>query len=176
VSSPPYLETPHLLFRAPTDADLGLWSRLFADTRLVAHIGGVRTAESCQESLAAIREHWARHGFGTCVVVDKASGAEIGLGGFKYHTIEGLEVVDIGGILERRFQGQGLALEGTQALIQHGFSHHHFTKITASITPGNRVAQILLRRLGFRFMREVPITYAGQSFPKVLYWELTAPG
>ena len=120
--------------------------------------------------------HWKKSGFGTCVVVHKETNRGIGLSGFKYLQIEGKEVIDIGGIGERRYQGCGLAMECARSLIAHGFKFHAFPKITASVTPANTVARILLKRLGFTFIREAEVKYAGKTFPKVLYWELLREG
>src|SRR3954469_23117850 len=72
----PELETPRLRLRHFTSSDLPKLREIYADPGVTQHLwdGSPRTDEQIREMLVRIDACWETHGFGTCAVVERATG------------------------------------------------------------------------------------------------------
>jgi RimJ/RimL family protein N-acetyltransferase len=77
---------------------------------------------------------------------------------------ESENVGELGYRLSRKQWGQGLASEGTAALVNWGFANGGYNRIFASTLTGNRASRRVLEKIGMRFTRTVPINFH-EPFP-----------
>jgi RimJ/RimL family protein N-acetyltransferase len=70
---------------------------------------------------------------------------------------ESEEVAELGYRLRRDAWGQGLATEGTAALVGWGFAAHEYERIFAVTMAVNHASRRMLEKIGFRHTRTIPI-------------------
>jgi ribosomal-protein-alanine N-acetyltransferase len=99
------------------------------------------------------------NGFGFWAVVEKASGAVIGMCGLVKRDI--LPDPDLGYAFLPEYFGQGLAFEATRACVTAAKRDFALPRLLAIVNPGNQPSRRVLDKLGFDFigMRAV---YAGE--------------
>ncbi len=152
-----YLHTQRLEFLRPTPQDFSLLFSLYSDPVAMKHMGGARTAEVTRAILAATVEQWKFHGFGTGFIRDKATKKIIGFAGIKYFENE----ANLGWVFYEEFHGKGLGFEISKALIEDVFRNHGIRRITAGTNEENLAAVKLLEKLGFRYVKDVSVTFFG---------------
>jgi RimJ/RimL family protein N-acetyltransferase len=78
-------ETPRLVLRRPTMADLPFFAEVHGDPRLYAHAPHVRRTDPAdhERELRAWLCTWSDHGFGYWLVQDRASGMPLGFAGVR---------------------------------------------------------------------------------------------
>jgi RimJ/RimL family protein N-acetyltransferase len=104
---------------------------------------------------------YAERGFGLWAVERNESHEPIGICGLiKRDT---LADIDIGFAFLQRVWGNGYALEAAAATLAHGTDVLHLERIVAVTTRANRRSSDLLRKLGFRFERNVRLDTDGDE-------------
>lgn len=63
--------------------------------------------------------------------------------------------IEIGYTLDEPFWGKGYATEAVNALITFGFDQHHFTRILATILPGNIASQKVVKKAGMVYIGDL---------------------
>src|SRR5262245_16880840 len=167
----PIVETERLRLRAHQVADLDACAAMWADPVVTRHIGGRPfSREETWSKILRYAGHWALMGFGYWAVVDKASGAFIGEGGFAdfkremQPTIEGMP--EIGWALVPSAHGKGLATEAVRAFCAWGDEHFGKKKHTVCmIDPGNIASVWVAKKCGYQEIHRA--TY--KDHPTVLY-------
>jgi [ribosomal protein S5]-alanine N-acetyltransferase len=156
------LETPRLLLRQLTSADAPYMLRQLNEPSFIENIAdrGVRDLDQAAAYLenGPIASYRA-YGFGFWAVVEKASGAVIGMCGLVKRDI--LPDPDLGYAFLPEYFGQGLAFEATRACVTAAKRDFALPRLLAIVNPGNQPSRRLLDKLGFDFigMRAV---YAGE--------------
>src|SRR5688572_4538966 len=110
-SAPEELRTARLLLRRIAAADLPDLCRMYADPRVMATLGGVRTEEWTREYLKVQMAHWEQHGFGFWALREPGTMRFVGRGGLRHAAINGRDEIELGYGLMSEFWGQGLATE-----------------------------------------------------------------
>lgn len=146
------LVTPRLLLRRWQPEDLDAYAALSGDPEVMRHIGaGVPyTREQSRVSMESFRGHWERYGFGLRAVVDRESGALIGMLGVQRAGEPGVGPgdVEIGWRLQRSHWGRGLAVEGATVVRDHAFGTLGFLRLVAFCRPANHASIHVAERLG----------------------------
>ena len=107
------IETPRLLLRLPTAADLDPWAAMMADEETAKFIGGTMARSASWRGLMTMIGAWHAYGFSMFSVVEKASGRWVGrLGPWMPDDWPGTEV---GWAIVRECWGRGYATEGAIA-------------------------------------------------------------
>ena len=158
------LQTPRLTIR-PLDADDAPFIlALVNEPAWLAHIGnkGIHAREDAE---AYIRNGpmrmYADRGFGLWAVDRAADGETIGICGLiKRDT---LDDVDIGFAFLQRVWGNGYAHEAAVATVAYGTDVLKLSRIVAITTRANRRSSDLLRKLGFRFERDIRLAENGDE-------------
>jgi RimJ/RimL family protein N-acetyltransferase len=114
--------------------------------------------------------HWADHGFGPWVLIEKESGEFAGRGGLAWTAVEGVAHVELPWSVEPRLHGQGLATEAAIAATRWA-GELGFEEVIALILPTNVASQRVAQKAGFEQVDEV--THAG--LPHLL-WRLRPGG
>ena len=151
-------ETERLVLRRLTAADAGFILELLNDPDFIRYIGdkGARTLDDARRYIeAGPAASYARNGFGLYCVTLKQDGTPIGICGLVKR--DGLDDVDVGFAFLPQYRAQGYARESAQAALRHGYEELGLPRIVAITSPDNRDSMKLLRRLGLRLERMIPL-------------------
>ncbi|HET8815720.1 MAG TPA: GNAT family N-acetyltransferase [Solirubrobacterales bacterium] len=161
-------QTRRLLARKPTPEDRPRYHSHFTHPEVE---GWLRPsplppfdAEAIEELVDGDCTHWADHGFGPWVLVDRETGAFAGRGGLVWTAVEATAEVELPWSIEPRLQGRGLATEAAIAATEWA-RELGFEEVIALTLPANAVSQRVAEKVGFTREREV--THAG--LPHLLF-------
>ena len=144
------LETPRLLLRRWRPDDLDTLARWHVDPELMRHMGKPSfTREEVEADFRRFEQHWAEHGFGLWAAEEKASGELVGRAGLAYHRVWSNDP-EVGWLIDRPWQGRGLATEGAREMLRLGFGELRLHRIMAECDPRNVASQRVMERLGMR--------------------------
>jgi RimJ/RimL family protein N-acetyltransferase len=148
------VETDRLLLRRPVAADLDPLSLINADPLAMKYIGdgSPQSREQTRARLAAIEEHWDRHGFGPCAAVYKEHDEVIGFCGLQF--LDQTDEVEVGYRFAPAYWGRGIAAEGAAASLRYGFSALALDRIVAVVSPLNLASQRVLEKIGLRYEKD----------------------
>ena len=142
------LETPRLILRLPSLADLDPWAAMMADEETAKFIGGVAPREVTWRAVMTMIGSWHAMGFGMFSVIEKSSGRWIGrLGPWMP---EGWPGTEVGWALVRDSWGHGYATEGAEAATNWAFDNLGWSDVIHNIDPANMASQGVAERLGSR--------------------------
>jgi ribosomal-protein-alanine N-acetyltransferase len=150
------IETERLILRRETPADRAALHAMWADPRVMADLGPVKSAEA---SDAALAKHAGYHdqGLRFRVVERRVDGAVIGFFGFKPGApdtpIEG--ALEIGWMLAVPFWKQGFAYEAAAACIDWARRNRDDAAIVAITSRQNAKSRGLMERLGMSHVPEL---------------------
>jgi RimJ/RimL family protein N-acetyltransferase len=149
------LETPRLRLRRWRPEDLDTLARWQNDPELMRHMGKPSFSRDESEAhLARFERHWAEHGFGLWAAEEKETGALIGRIGLAYHR-EWPHDPEVGWLIDRPWQGRGLATEAGAACIDYAFGELDFARVVSICTAENTPSRRVMEKLGFTPWREV---------------------
>lgn len=164
------IETPRLLLRPPSLADLDRWTEMMADAETTRFIGGVQARSVVWRALMCMIGAWHETGVAMFSVLEKSSGRWLGRVG--PWAPEGWPGNEVGWSLHRDAWGQGIAYEAACASMDYAVDVLGWDDIIHSIDPDNLPSQQLAQRLGSTLrgpgrlpepFEKVPIELWGQS-------------
>jgi RimJ/RimL family protein N-acetyltransferase len=124
------LESPRLILRVPTEADLDGWAGFEADARATRFFGGPKNRGQAWEMLASNAGMWSLRGYRLFSVFERASRQWVGrVGPWKP---EGA-TAEIGWAILASPWGRGCATEDAAATINWVIDHLHWTEIAHCI-------------------------------------------
>lgn len=131
------LETARVLLRRLAPGDAAALHSVVGDPEVMRYWlpGPDRGVAQTAARIAAIEEHWSRHGFGDWAVESRPDGRLIGFAGL--HFIADMDEVNVGYALARDCWGQGLGGNVCRLLLDHGFGELGLPLIVAVIDPRN---------------------------------------
>lgn len=151
------LETERLLLRPWTAEDVSLLAKLSSNPRVTRYIGDGHTWTALKAITVSDRAltHWRDHGFGWRVVLEVATGVEIGLIALN-RMGDGTAGLDpgeheIGWWLSPEHWGHGYATEGAGAVAGDAFASLGAPHLTARIRPDNAGSIRVAGAIGMRF-------------------------
>jgi RimJ/RimL family protein N-acetyltransferase len=146
--------TERLALRGWRDEDVEPFAALCADPRVMRFIGRGQPQDRAQAeaSLAAIRGHWVRHGFGLWAAEEPEGGELAGFIGLA-RLNDRSAGVEIGWRLRREAWGRGLATEGARAARDHAFGELGLPRLVALVHPDNAASIRVTEKLGMTFGR-----------------------
>lgn len=109
-----------------------------------------------------IEKVYGFYGFGMWSVCLKETGEVIGRAGLSMR--EGFEEPELGYVIGKKWQNQGIAEEVCREILAYGREEIGFGHVRALMQPENTASERLCRKLGFRFVGEIElegILYAG---------------
>lgn len=149
------LRTARMLLARIRDADGADLCRLHADPRVMATLGGVRSAEETAGMTARMVAHWEAHGFGLWVAREPGTGRFIGRGGLQRAVVGGGAEVEVAYALAAEWWGRGLATELALKSVRVGFAELRLGDLVAFTVPDNRASRRVMEKAGFRYERDV---------------------
>lgn len=151
-------ETPRLLLRQFTPADVNDLAAMYADPTVMAFLGGPRSYETTQQHIERIIQNYQDYGFGLWAVIHKGDRRLMGRCGLIPQTIEGQGEVEIGYLLAHAYWGQGLATEAATAIRDYGFNTVGCDRLISLIDPHNLASQKVALRVGLTYEKDVVLS------------------
>jgi len=146
-------ETPRLVLRRLTIADLGIMAELNADPEVSRFIGGVRTLDQTRERLCEMIEQYERYGFGKWGVELRGTDELIGRCGPSVVEIDGVYEVELGYTFGRAHWGKGYATEAAAAAMQYSFDVLGQRRLISLIDRGNLASARVALKNGMTYER-----------------------
>jgi [ribosomal protein S5]-alanine N-acetyltransferase len=138
---------------------------LLGDGRVGATLGGVADPAAVDSQIAAQRAHWAEHGFGWYVFLDRDSGALVARGGPGRCHVAARDEVEIGWTVTPERWNQGIATELGAASIEVAFGPLGLPDVVSFTLVHNLASRRVMEKLGFAYERDTD--HAG--LPHALY-------
>ena len=154
---PHVLETQRLVLRPWSSEDVALLASLSSNPRVTRYIGLGHTWTALKAITVSDRAltHWRDHGFGWRVIVEVASGTEIGLLALNLMGVgtSGVDPEDceIGWWLSPDRWGHGFATEAARAVAADAFATLGAPHLTARIQPENTGSIQVATALGMTY-------------------------
>jgi RimJ/RimL family protein N-acetyltransferase len=151
-----YLETDRLILRRLTDADVENLFELDSDPAVMRFInGGKPTPREVVETETLpglLGEYRRAEGYGVWAAIEKSTGEFIGWLSLRAHDGD-LAKVELGYRLRRSAWGRGYATEGSQALVDRGFSELGAERISATTMTVNAASRRVMEKVGLKYVR-----------------------
>jgi RimJ/RimL family protein N-acetyltransferase len=153
-TSAPLIETPRLILRAHTAADLLRLEAMWTDPRVLEYFGGLNpSSQDCWFRLMRYMGHWPLTGFGYWAVCEAGSGdyvADVGLADFRRGLGPGFDgAPEIGWVLSPAAFGKGYATEAAQAALAWHEATFGRVRTVCLIHPDNAASINVARKLGY---------------------------
>ena len=142
----PTLRTRRLVLRPWRDEDAVPFAAMGTDPEVMAHFPSTLTREQSDATMARIRAHFEREGFGFWAVEVPGVTEFAGFAGIARPQF--MPVVEIGWRFARAHWGHGYATEAAIAARDWGFANLPIDEIVAFVVPGNTRSQAVMARLG----------------------------
>lgn len=153
---PRVAETERLFLRRLDGNDAAFMLALLNDAAFLENIGdrGVRTLDEARAYIVnGPMASYRQHGFGFWCVVDRATGAPIGISGLARRDVLG--DVDVGFAFLPDYRNRGYALESTGAVMRMAREVYGLRRIVAITAPANTASATLLEKIGLQFERMI---------------------
>jgi RimJ/RimL family protein N-acetyltransferase len=144
------LQSPRLILRVPTEADLDGWAGFDADARATRFFGGPKNRGQAWAMLASNAGMWSLRGCGLFSVFERESGLWVGRAG--PWKPEGA-TAEIGWAILPSHWGRGYATEAAAATIDWVIDHLRWTEIAHCIDADNAPSIAVAHRLGAQWLR-----------------------
>lgn len=144
------LETDRLLLRRWREADREPFARMNADPRVMEHFPAPMTRAESDAMIDRIEARFSDRGYSLWAAELRPTGEFIGFIGL---SVPGFQArftpcVEIGWRLAAAYWGRGLATEGAQAVVRHGFEVLGLNELVSFTTEGNMRSRRVMERLG----------------------------
>lgn len=148
-------ETERCLIRETTQEDVEDFYQIYSDKSITAYMEGL--FEDREKEREYIRDYiekgYGFYGFGMWTVCLKETGEVIGRAGFSMR--EGFEEPELGYVIGKRWQRQGIAAEVCREILAYGRDELGFEQVRVLMHPENTASERLCRKLGFEHAGEV---------------------
>ena len=142
------------------ESHFGLLCRMHQNPRVMATLGGVRSAAQTRVFLDQNLAHWERHGYGLWMFTAKGGGQFVGRGGLRQVSVGGGEETELAYALSAEFWGQGYATEVASALVGLGAAQYGLSNLVCFTLTDNLASRRVMEKAGFTLERE--IVHAGR--------------
>jgi [ribosomal protein S5]-alanine N-acetyltransferase len=139
--------------------------RMHRDSRVMATLGGLRSAAETREAHRRDLDHWDRYGYGIWVFRDLRDGRFAGRAGLRHVLVEGVPEVELAYAFMPEFWGRGLATETARAILGLAFGRLALEGLVGFTLPTNLASRRVMEKAGFRFDRDV----VHADLPHLLY-------
>jgi [ribosomal protein S5]-alanine N-acetyltransferase len=160
------LETPRLLLREMTLADLDFVAAMLADPEVMRFYPKCYTREEAETWVQRQTKRYARHRHGLWLVVEKATGQPVGQVGLLIQNLQGVEEKEVGYLIHRPFWRRGFAVEAARGCRDYAFRVFDRQRVLALIRPENLPSQAVALKLG---MTSQPHTVQHSGFEHLVF-------
>jgi [ribosomal protein S5]-alanine N-acetyltransferase len=155
MSGIPGIETPRLLLRPFTSADLADYTRLiFADSEVMRYLPkrDLAPRERAERTIAIFTERWMEYRFGVWAVTDKVTGEFMGHCGLG--PVPEAGAIEVLYSLGQAYWGRGVATEAARASVRFGFEQAQLDQLIALAVPENIGSRRVMEHLGFAYEKD----------------------
>jgi RimJ/RimL family protein N-acetyltransferase len=172
-----HLTTERLVLRRFTPDDVDLLMELYNDPDVMRYINDgapVARVEIVEEDIPAFLAYYERgDAYGFWAVEESATGRFVGWFHFRPGAGAGPLEPELGYRLHRWAWGTGYATEGSQALIDHGFSALGVEQVNAETMVVHAASRRVMEKVGMRVVRQFhadwPVRIPGDELGDVEY-------
>lgn len=153
-----YLETQRMLLREFTELDIDNLVELDSDPKVTYYINGgkpTRRDHVVEQIIPRILKYYSdldRQGI--WAAVEKKSGVFMGWFHLRPNRQNEAET-ELGYRLKRKYWGQGMATEGSLALVKKGFEELKLDVIMAAADPANAASRRVMEKVGLKYEKEM---------------------
>lgn len=153
-----YLETPRLILREFTELDIDNLVDLDSDPLVTLYINGgepTPRGDVAEQVLPRILQYYKdldRQGI--WAAIERASGAFMGWFHLRPNRANVAET-ELGYRLKQKYWGQGIATEGSAALVKKGFEELGLDVIMAAADPANGASRRVMEKVGLKYEKEM---------------------
>lgn len=154
------LETPRLILRSPTPADLPALAQIYANPAVAqfSPSGVPLDRKQSEIALEIILAHWTDHGFGRWMLWRKAEPPQsnpqlIGHAGLEVSPNQ--QAIELNYLLAPEYWGHGLATEANREILRYGFEVLKLPRIAALINPENKTSIRVAQKLGMAYSNDI---------------------
>lgn len=148
-------ETERCFVRETTPEDVESFYRIYRDKSITAYMEDL--FEDKEKERQYIRDYiekvYGFYGFGMWTVCLKETGEVIGRAGLSMR--EGFEEPELGYVIGKKWQKQGIATEVCREILAYGRDELGFERVKAFMHPENAASERLCHKLGFRYEEKV---------------------
>ncbi len=163
------LETERLFLREMNEEDFPVLCRMLQDPCVMEAWERTFSDDEVREWILRNISRYRTAGYGYWLAVDRHSFLPIGQIGLLSEEIHGKRMLGIGWILIRDFWGNGYALEGARACLDHAFNRWKVDSVIADIRPTNLRSIRVALRLGMSAAGQYDKIVDGKVMPHLLY-------
>ena len=153
-----YLKTPRLILREFTKADIDNLVDLDSDPKVTLYInGGKPTPRSyvAEQVIPRIMQYYDNlDGLGIWAAIERTSGAFMGWFHLRPNRAMNTET-ELGYRLKQKYWSQGIATEGSVALVKKGFEELGLNVIIAAADPANGASRRVMEKVGLIYEKEM---------------------
>lgn len=154
-SAPDSFDLPRLHAERLAESHRPALRRMDSNPKVMAMLGGPRTAADTDAYLARNLAHWDEHGFGIWILRDPLSGEVLGRAGLRHLEVGGADEIELAFALLPDFWGRGLATEAARACVTIGRDWLNFPSVVALTLPANLASQRVIRKAALTLEREL---------------------
>lgn len=150
-------ETERCLVRETVPEDVDSFYRIYSDESITAYMEDLFEDEEKEKQYIRdyIEKVYGFYGFGMWTVCLKETGEVIGRAGLSMR--EGFEEPELGYVIGKKWQRQGIAAEVCRKILAYGRDELGFERVRALMHPGNTASKRLCCKLGFRYEEEITL-------------------
>lgn len=148
------LETERCLVRETTVEDVDVFYELYQDKEITEYMEPLfeDRNEEIEYTKSYIRTVYEFYGFGMWTVLDKHTKEIIGRAGVSYR--EGFELPELGFMIGKKYQRQGLAYEVCSAIGTYMHHNYDMEELLIFIEPQNTPSILLAKKLGAKLYKK----------------------
>ena len=142
------LETKRCFVRETTVDDVDDFYRIYRDKEITEYMEPLfeDRDEEIEYTKSYIKNVYEFYGFGMWTVLDKETKEIIGRAGVSYR--EGYELAELGFMIGKKYQRQGLAYEVCSAICDYMYQNYEMEELLIFIEPQNIPSILLAKKLG----------------------------
>lgn len=144
------IQTERLILRQWCDQDIDPYRKLNADPKVMEFFPNTWSQEASDISLKSARNHIEKYGWGKWAVSLLKTGEFIGRIGLEDVDFQASfsPNIELGYRIAYKYWGNGYAVEGAKAALEHGFRQLNLEEIVAFTPMQNMRSQIVMQRIG----------------------------
>ncbi|MEU5539108.1 GNAT family N-acetyltransferase [Streptomyces sp. NPDC020362] len=153
--------------------DVDAYVRMRCDPGMMADLGGPQPREEMEAKVRRDAEQAAADLAWFKMIVPDPATPEVVAGTvtlWSHNTDDG-PISEIGWMVLPQFQGQGLGKRAVRALLEQARDEDRWGVVHAFPATGNAASNGICSSLGFRFVSETDVTFAGQIF-RTNHWSV----
>ncbi len=151
-------ESERLLFRKLLHSDFDKWIEFMENPESTAFMwltDSSDPADKCDVWFERVFSRYAINKGGMNVLIDKKTGDFIGQAGLLFHTIDGIEELEIGYAIMPQFRGQGFATEAARKCRDFAFENNLRDSLISIINPENTYSKKVAANTGMTLDKKV---------------------